>query len=158
MANLQRCSRCRTDIELKYFSINKKGELYKTCDICRNKRLRSPGDDIIILDAIKLLVKATQTLELVVKDDTIHSDTDSESIKNTDKTHELLTMVYDVEHTGCTDALILQLSWGIYKRDGTLIEMKDYFLRPDHEIFIHPRAIEIHKITYEALLQKPKHT
>ena len=143
--------RYRTNI----FSINKKGELYKTCDICRNIRLRSPGDDIIISDAIKILVKATQTLELVVKDDTIHSDTDSESIKNTDKTQELPLMVFDVEHTGCTDAFILQLSWGLYKRDGTLIEMKDYFLRPDHEIFIHPRAIEIYKIPYEALLQKP---
>ena len=64
-------------------------------------------------------------------------------------------MVFDVEHTGCTEAFILQLSRGLYKRDGTLIEMGDYFLKPDHEIYIHPRAIEIHKISYEALLQKP---
>ena len=64
-------------------------------------------------------------------------------------------MVFDIEHTGCTEVFILQLSWGLYKRDGTLIEMKDYFLKPNNIMYIHPRAIEKHKITYEALLQKP---
>ena len=68
---------------------------------------------------------------------------------------EPLTMVFDVEHTGCTFAYILQLSWGLYKRDGTLIEMHDYFLKPDGHIYIHPRATEKHKITYEILIQKP---
>ena len=39
MANLQRCSKCKSEQELKYFSINKKGQYYKTCDNCRSKRL-----------------------------------------------------------------------------------------------------------------------
>ena len=39
MANLQRCSKCKSEQELKYFSINKKGQYYKTCDMCRDKRL-----------------------------------------------------------------------------------------------------------------------
>ena len=39
MANLQRCSKCKSEQELKYFSLNKKGQYYKTCDNCRNKRL-----------------------------------------------------------------------------------------------------------------------
>ena len=37
MAELRKCSRCRSEIELKYFGINRKGEPYKTCDNCRNK-------------------------------------------------------------------------------------------------------------------------
>ena len=41
MANLQRCSKCKSEQEIKYFSINKKGQHYKTCDHCRNKRQQS---------------------------------------------------------------------------------------------------------------------
>ena len=37
MAELKKCSRCRSEIELKYFGINRKGEPYKTCETCRNK-------------------------------------------------------------------------------------------------------------------------
>lgn len=40
MANLQRCSKCKSEQEFKYFSINKKGQLYKTCDVCREKRAK----------------------------------------------------------------------------------------------------------------------
>ena len=38
MATLQKCSKCKSEQEMKYFSINKKGQPYKTCDTCRNKR------------------------------------------------------------------------------------------------------------------------
>ncbi len=34
---IQYCSKCKTDQELKYFSITKKGTHYKTCDGCRNR-------------------------------------------------------------------------------------------------------------------------
>ena len=37
MTELRKCSRCRSEIELTYFGINRKGEPYKTCDNCRNK-------------------------------------------------------------------------------------------------------------------------
>ena len=124
--------RARTQI----LSISTNGQSYNTCDICRNKRLRSPSGNIIIPDAIRLLAKATQTLERIIKEDTTPSDTDSESTKDTGKKHEPPIMVFDVEQTGCTEAFILQLSWGLYKHDGTLIEMKDYFLKPNHEIYI----------------------
>ena len=63
-------------------------------------------------------------------------------------------MVFDVEHTGCMEQFVLQLSWGLYHRDGTLIDMQDYFLKPNGQMFILPRAIDKHKITYEVLLQK----
>ena len=49
---------------------------------------------------------------------------------------ETYIMVFDVEHTGCTDAHALQLSWGLYKRDGNLIETKDYFLQISNHRFI----------------------
>ena len=38
MTELRKCSRCRSVIELKYFGINRKGEPFKTCETCRNKR------------------------------------------------------------------------------------------------------------------------
>ena len=37
MAELRKCSRCRSEIELKYFGINRKGERNKTCESCLNK-------------------------------------------------------------------------------------------------------------------------
>ena len=63
-------------------------------------------------------------------------------------------MVFDVEHTGCKEQLILQLSWGMYKQDGTLLEMNYYYLEPTDYIYIHisPRASDKHHITFEALL------
>ena len=36
MAELRKCSRCTSTIELKYFSISRKGDHYKCCDNCRN--------------------------------------------------------------------------------------------------------------------------
>ena len=38
MAELRKCSRCTSTIELKYFSINRKGEYYKCCDNCRKQQ------------------------------------------------------------------------------------------------------------------------
>ena len=37
MTELRKCSRCRSEIELKYFAINRKGEHNKTCGTCLNK-------------------------------------------------------------------------------------------------------------------------
>ena len=37
MAELKKCSRCRSEIELNYFGINRKGEHNKTCETCLNK-------------------------------------------------------------------------------------------------------------------------
>ena len=37
MAELRKCSRCRSEIELGYFSTNRKGQYNKTCDGCLNK-------------------------------------------------------------------------------------------------------------------------
>ena len=51
-------------------------------------------------------------------------------------------IVFDVEHTGCRGKYFLQLSWGIYNLDGSLITMKDYYLKPTREIYINPFAIE----------------
>ena len=37
MTELKKCSRCRSEIELKYFAINRKGEHNKTCETCLDK-------------------------------------------------------------------------------------------------------------------------
>ena len=67
---------------------------------------------------------------------------------------EPYTIVLDVEHTGCKESYILQLSWGIYNDNGTLLRMSDYFLQPDNYIYINPHASKITGITYESLLEK----
>ena len=41
MANLRKCGRCRSEIELKYFAINRKGEYNKTCSKCLTKRKKT---------------------------------------------------------------------------------------------------------------------
>ena len=38
MANLQKCSRCKSEIDISYFGMNRKKEPYKTGDNCRNKK------------------------------------------------------------------------------------------------------------------------
>jgi len=37
MAELRKCARCRSEIELRYFTLNRKGEYNKTCETCLNK-------------------------------------------------------------------------------------------------------------------------
>ena len=37
MANLRKCSRCKSEIDISYFGMSRKKEPYKTCDNCRNK-------------------------------------------------------------------------------------------------------------------------
>ena len=37
MANLRKCSRCKSEIDISYFGMSRKKEPYKTCDNCRKK-------------------------------------------------------------------------------------------------------------------------
>lgn len=71
MSLLQKCCKCKCEQELKYYSNNKKGVLYKTCEKCRLKRTQPSSDTDIISGAIKLLTEATHKLEHVIKDDVI---------------------------------------------------------------------------------------
>ena len=64
-------------------------------------------------------------------------------------------MVFDVAHKGCKEQLILQLSWGMYKKDGTLLKMKDDYSEPTDVLYSSPRASDKHHIACEALLHKP---
>ena len=38
MSNLRTCARCKSNIDVSYFSLNRKKQLYKTCDNCRNPK------------------------------------------------------------------------------------------------------------------------
>ncbi len=59
MANLKRCSRCKSEIDISYFGMNRKKESYKTGDNCKNKnkKINKPTHTdthvIIIDDGIK---------------------------------------------------------------------------------------------------------
>ena len=50
------------------------------------------------------------------------------------KTKHKPVIVFDVEHTGCSETLVLQRSWGLYQHDGTLIHMKGYYLKPEGDM------------------------
>ena len=52
------------------------------------------------------------------------------STVDTENIYDPLMIVFEVEHTGCKEQLIIQLPWGMYKQDGTLLEMNDYNLEP----------------------------
>ena len=41
MANLRKCSRCKSEIDISYFGMSRKKEPYKTCDNCRNKNKKN---------------------------------------------------------------------------------------------------------------------
>ena len=58
MSDLQKCCKCKSAQLLKYFSNNKKGQLYKTCDKCRYKRKGLTCNNINVLDTIELLKQA----------------------------------------------------------------------------------------------------
>ena len=36
MANLRKCTSCKSEIDISYFGMSRKKEPYKTCDNCRN--------------------------------------------------------------------------------------------------------------------------
>ena len=67
---------------------------------------------------------------------------------------EPYTIVSDVEHTGCKEAYVLQLSWGVYNDDGSLSRSSNYFLKPDNHIYINPHVSQITSMTYESLLEQ----
>ena len=41
MAELRKCARCRSEILLKYFALNRKGEYNKTCETCLSKNRKN---------------------------------------------------------------------------------------------------------------------
>jgi DNA polymerase III epsilon subunit-like protein len=150
MSLLQKCCKCKCEQELKYFSNNKKGLLYKTCDKCRLKRSQSSSDKDIISSAIKLMTQATQQLERVVKEDTDTSDienkpTNVELVSIPSQSDEKYVIVVDVETNGLigqrgatpTDhnlhlfPNIVQFSWGLFYESGECKEMKDYIIKPN---------------------------
>ena len=63
-------------------------------------------------------------------------------------------MVFDVEHSGTCESHILQLSWGMYTKDGALVRSTDLYVKPDGYININPHVSKKIHLTYEELLSK----
>ena len=152
MSDLQKCCKCKSEQLLKYFSNNKKGQLYKTCDKCRNKRKGVTCNNINIADTIELLKKATANLEQVLKEDAESSSTDVDTHDNKSTTAETnsitdekYVIVMDVEtnglikHWSATPSKhnlhlfpnIVQMSWGLYHENGECKAMKNYIIKPN---------------------------
>ena len=56
MTELRKCSRCRSEIKITYFGINRKGEPYTTCDTCRNKKKQVKIKQSICKDKLFLTI------------------------------------------------------------------------------------------------------
>ena len=66
MANLKTCSRCKSEIDISYFGINRKKEPYKTCVNCRSKPKKT---------SITLKRSDTDFVDGSVSSNTNHSNT-----------------------------------------------------------------------------------
>lgn len=148
MADLQRCSKCKSEQESKYFSLNKKGQLYKTCDACREKRKQSIIKKAAIFDVITLMKKATQTLERIRQEDIDVSEVEDKSTTaelDSTQPDEKYIIVFDVETNGLIKQRgvtptnhnlhlfpnIVQFSWGLFYETGECKQMKDYIIKPN---------------------------
>jgi recombinational DNA repair protein (RecF pathway) len=120
MATLQKCCKCHSAQELKYYSINKKGQLYLTCDKCRNKYALNKSKNINPLqDVYKTLTTAVKQLDEILQnepetqseiDETISTattticSTNEEQLITTKITNEYdfkpKTIIFDVERSG----------------------------------------------------------
>ena len=118
MENLRQCSRCKSNIDISYFGLNRKKEPYKTCDNCRNKKKQ---------------IKVQQ-------DDDNASTTTPETVED-----ERYIIVMDVETNGFIKSRnaqpntitlplfprIVQFSWGFYTEDGNCKEIENQIIKPD---------------------------
>ena len=121
MANLQKCSRCKSTIDISFFGMNRKKEPYKTCDNCRSKN---------------------KTTKPVSSDDSVSTTTSEHSEKPVDEKH---IIVLDVETNGLIGQFgatpnsrnlfifprIVQFSWGLYTESGEQVAIKDFIIEPD---------------------------
>jgi hypothetical protein len=66
MNQLKKCSRCRSEILIKFFSMNRKGAYFKTCDNCRSIRTtkRKIANNIILEKDLKKSIK--KKLEVII--------------------------------------------------------------------------------------------
>ncbi len=123
MANLQKCSRCKSILDISYFGLNRKKQAYKTCQNCRNKN--------------------TNKIINNQKEENVISTTASESEEV--KEHIKYIIVMDVETNGLIASRtiqpnltnlsqfprIVQFSWGLYSENGECQKMKDYIIKPN---------------------------
>ena len=152
MSELKKCSRCRSEIQLQYFAINRKGEYNKTCETCLNKT-RKTKSVITTIDDNTPLEKTH--IDFVDETEEVTTTADSETSTPEEQNIQNSVMVFDVEHSGTGENYVLQLSWGLYHDDGTLITMNDFYVDPDDYIYINPHVSKKIKLTFEDLLTKP---
>ena len=140
MANLRKCSRCKSEIDISYFGMNRKKEPYKTCDNCRNK-----------------LNKTNKPTPL---SDSENTSTTAETQSITD---EKYIIVMDVETTGLFKRgltpnrnnlnmfpNIVQFSWGMYTESGECKQIKNYIIKPNN--WTVGETVKYHGISQEIAL------
>ena len=91
--------------------------------------------------------KVDQTEDMISKTEELSNTIESENPTN-------FVMVFDVEHSGTRESHVLQLSWGLYTKDGALVRSTDLYVKPDGYININPHVSKKIHLTYEELLSK----
>ena len=69
MANLQICSRCKSEVDISFFGLNRKKQPYKTCVNCRSKAMTprplKRTDTDFVDDNISTATPDTNTTETI---------------------------------------------------------------------------------------------
>ena len=62
MANLQTCSRCKSEVDMPYFGLNRNTQPYYTCDTCRHTRpiITQPDSVNTLPNALNLIATPTK--------------------------------------------------------------------------------------------------
>ena len=139
---LQTCSRCKSEIDISYFGMNRKKEPYKTCDNCRNKINKTSNPTPPLSD----------------------SENTSTTAETTSITNDKYIIVMDVETTGLIKKRgltpnsknlnmfpnIVQFSWGLYTESGECKQIKDYIIKPNN--WTVGQSVRYHGISQERAL------
>ena len=95
MSEIQKCSKCKSEKHLKYFSVNKKGQLYRTCDGCRIKRTDTNfvdgfnDNNKTLVELINALTTITTQLQKLIKEQP-QSEVESTTAESSPETENTL--------------------------------------------------------------------
>ncbi len=111
MAELQNCSRCKTNQEITNFSVNKRGQLYKTCDTCREKKNN-------VIKVPEVIEEKEIEKYIMVMDVETNGLIERRDINPTKNNLSLFPR-------------IVQFSWALYNKGGERQSIVDRIIKPD---------------------------
>ena len=125
MANLQKCTRCKSTIDISYFGMNGKTEPYKTWHNCRNTIIEP--ETLSVPEQVNnkyIIVMDVETIGLMNKRGLTPNNTNLNMLPN-----------------------IVQFSWGLYTENGECKQIKDYIIKRNN--WVVGDSVKYHGISQE---------